>query len=53
MLCVCARSQAFDQEGRNALIPPGVYSLDDLRELGLKSGWCPYFVARHAVRTLT
>lgn len=27
----------------------GVYSLDDLKALGRKEGYCPYFLARHAV----
>ena len=28
-------------------IPQGVYSLDDLKELGTAKGWCPYFLTRH------
>ena len=27
----------------------GIYSLDDLKDAGRESGWCPYFMARHAV----
>jgi hypothetical protein len=28
-------------------LPPGVYTLHDLRVFGRKQGWCPYFLARH------
>lgn len=28
---------------------PGVYTLHDLRSLGRKKGWCPYFLARHMI----
>nr|CCA21515.1 predicted protein putative [Albugo laibachii Nc14] len=31
------------------LLPPGVYSLDDLKRLGKEKGWCPYFLTRHVV----
>jgi hypothetical protein len=27
----------------------GIYNLDDLKALGTKNGWCPYFAARHAI----
>jgi DNA excision repair protein ERCC-2 len=30
-------------------IPQGVYSLDDLKELGTAKGWCPYFLTRHLI----
>jgi hypothetical protein len=26
-----------------------VYTLHDMREFSQKQGWCPYFVARHAI----
>jgi DNA excision repair protein ERCC-2 len=28
-------------------VPQGVYSLDDLKELGQQKEWCPYFMTRH------
>jgi len=31
------------------LLPPGVYSLEDMKAYGETNGWCPYFLARHAV----
>jgi hypothetical protein len=27
----------------------GIYNLDDLKALGAKNGWCPYFAARHVI----
>ena len=30
-------------------IPRGIYSLDDLKDLGKKSTFCPYFMARHLI----
>lgn len=33
--------------GSDALLEPGVYTLEDLRIFGRKQGWCPYFLARH------
>ena len=27
-------------------IPTGIYSLDNLKELGEEKGWCPYFMTR-------
>ena len=30
-------------------MPPGVYTLEDLRQYGRKKGWCPYFLARHMI----
>jgi DNA excision repair protein ERCC-2 len=28
-------------------VPNGIYSLDDMKELGNQRGWCPYFMTRH------
>ena len=33
----------------SSLLPPGVYTLEDLREYGKKKGLCPYFLARRAM----
>ncbi len=30
-------------------MPPGIYSLDDLKGFGTEKGWCPYFLARHVI----
>ncbi|KAG7252696.1 hypothetical protein CRUP_033654 [Coryphaenoides rupestris] len=45
----CRFYEEFDAVGREALLPPGVYNLEDLREYGRKKGWCPYYMARNAI----
>lgn len=42
----CSYYETYERLGTDA-IPCGIYSLDDLKELGRKRGWCPYFAARH------
>ena len=34
-------------------IPQGVYTLEDLKELGEDKGWCPYFMTRHLLNHAT
>ena len=46
---LCSFFEMFDAVGRDVQLPPGVYSIDDLKDYGRKSGFCPYFVARHAI----
>lgn len=31
-------------------LPAGIYNLDDLKAMGQRQGWCPYFLARYSVR---
>ncbi|GMH35311.1 hypothetical protein BSKO_03179 [Bryopsis sp. KO-2023] len=44
---VCSFFEEHDKAGAEALMPPGAYTLHDLRMFGRKKGWCPYFLARH------
>lgn len=46
----CEFFEKYDRAGSNALLPPGVYTLQDLRAFGKEKGWCPYFLARHMVQ---
>lgn len=46
---LCDFFEKFSQEGSDT-VPAGVYSLDDLRALGEQRGWCPYFLARRAIK---
>lgn len=50
----CPFFEAFDQAAsagpEAVLLPPGVYTLADLRSFGRAKGWCPYFLARQMVR---
>lgn len=50
---ICAFFEAFERNGREFPLPAGVYNLDDLKEYGRKNGWCPYFLARHAITHAT
>ncbi|GAU96467.1 hypothetical protein RvY_07906 [Ramazzottius varieornatus] len=45
----CVYYDGFDQHGREIPLAAGVYTLDDLKEMGQKKKWCPYFLARHAI----
>lgn len=50
---LCNFYEDFNIDGSNAEIPQGVYSLDDLRELGSEKGWCPYFMTRQLINHAT
>ncbi|UYV82846.1 ERCC2 [Cordylochernes scorpioides] len=42
-------SFGYDKQGRETILPSGVYTIDDLRRIGRKRGWCPYFLARYSI----
>lgn len=46
---VCDFYEAYDTFGREEPIPPGAYSIDDLKEYSRSKGYCPYFLARYTV----
>lgn len=47
---LCSFYEDFMENPSSAsFVPAGVYTLDDMRELGEKKGWCPYFMARHCI----
>mmetsp|Transcript_1344 Transcript_1344/g.4008 ORF Transcript_1344/g.4008 Transcript_1344/m.4008 type:complete len:762 (-) Transcript_1344:362-2647(-) len=46
---LCDFYEAYDRAGTDAAVPDGIYDVEDLKRLGRKAGWCPYFVARHAI----
>ncbi|KAJ1406448.1 helicase C-terminal domain-containing protein, partial [Ochromonadaceae sp. CCMP2298] len=50
---LCNFYEAYSRDGSNAEIPQGVYSLNDLKELGQEKGWCPYFLTRHLIHHAT
>ncbi|ESQ36609.1 hypothetical protein EUTSA_v10006888mg [Eutrema salsugineum] len=47
---LCDYFENYEKAAENALLPPGVYTLEDLRTFGKNRGWCPYFLARHMVQ---
>eukprot|EP01038_Epipyxis_sp_PR26KG_P006525 gene6525-8966_t len=50
---LCSFYENYAKDGSNAEIPHGVYSLDDLKDLGTQKGWCPYFMTRHLINHST
>ncbi|KAI3423222.1 General transcription and DNA repair factor IIH helicase subunit XPD [Psidium guajava] len=46
----CEFFEEYERAGSGAVLPPGVYTLQDLRAFGKEKGWCPYFLARHMVQ---
>lgn len=47
---LCSFYETFDLEGRDQMLPSGIYNLEDLKEIGQKKNWCPYFLARYAIQ---
>jgi len=47
---ICSFYEQFDRGGREMAVPPGVYSLDDIKAYGTSKGWCPYYFARWAIQ---
>ncbi|XP_031835500.1 general transcription and DNA repair factor IIH helicase subunit XPD isoform X2 [Nomia melanderi] len=46
---ICNFYEGFDMEGKEQIVPPGIYSIDDLKEYGRDRNWCPYFLARFTI----
>jgi len=45
----CEYFEDFERAGEGAVLPPGVYTLHDLRAFGRAKKWCPYFLARNMI----
>uniref|UniRef100_A0A1Y1MAL3 DNA 5'-3' helicase n=1 Tax=Photinus pyralis TaxID=7054 RepID=A0A1Y1MAL3_PHOPY len=46
---ICQYYEGFAMDGKESVLPYGVYSLDDLKQYGRDRNWCPYFLARFAI----
>ncbi|XP_043605071.1 general transcription and DNA repair factor IIH helicase subunit XPD isoform X1 [Bombus pyrosoma] len=46
---ICNFYEGFDMEGKEQFMPPGIYSIDDLKEYGRDRNWCPYFLTRFTI----
>ncbi|GMJ01133.1 ULTRAVIOLET HYPERSENSITIVE 6, ARABIDOPSIS THALIANA XERODERMA PIGMENTOSUM GROUP D [Hibiscus trionum] len=46
----CEFFENYEKAASSAVLPPGVYTLQELRAFGKEKGWCPYFLARHMVQ---
>ena len=47
---LCEFYENYLEYGSDADIPDGIYTLDNMRELGHMKTWCPYFAARHMIK---
>lgn len=45
----CQYYEGFDMEGNTAMLPPGIYNLDDMKQYGEERNWCPYFLSRFTI----
>lgn len=45
---LCEFYEGYSTSGSDAALS-GVYSLGDMKDLGKRKGWCPYFMARHLI----
>jgi len=46
---LCDFFEDLESAGTGAVLPPGVYTLQDLRAFGRRKRWCPYFLARRMI----
>ena len=46
---LCDYYERLESQGTDALLAPGVYTLEELKHKGQAKGWCPYFLARHVI----
>ncbi|KAI4301268.1 hypothetical protein L6164_034562 [Bauhinia variegata] len=46
----CKFFEQLERVDSAAMLPPGVYTLQELRAFGKEKGWCPYFLARRMVQ---
>ena len=45
----CSFYETLQEKGTDLSIAPGVYSIDDMKTLGGKKNYCPYFLTRHVL----
>ena len=45
----CSFFEEYDRLGTEYVLDEGIYTLDDLKDLEKKNGWCPYFMTRQAI----
>lgn len=46
---ICSYYEKYEAVGKEALLSPGVYNIEDLKELGKDLNICPYFLARYTI----
>lgn len=48
-ISLCDYYEGLDAAGHAGRLDAGVYTLEELRDVGKDKGWCPYFLARHMI----
>lgn len=46
---VCTYYEGWSAEGKEMMMPTGIYNIDELKKIGHTRNWCPYFMTRHAI----
>ncbi|KAJ3176597.1 DNA-dependent ATPase of the nucleotide excision repair factor 4 complex [Geranomyces variabilis] len=46
---LCNFFEALENAEEEASMPPGVYTLEDIKEWGRENGYCPYFLSRRMI----
>jgi DNA excision repair protein ERCC-2 len=49
----CQFFQKFDDptQDRDSFVPKGIYSIEEMKQMGQDNGWCPYFTSRYLLRS--
>jgi DNA excision repair protein ERCC-2 len=49
----CHFFQKFDdpEQDRDSFVPKGIYSIQEIKQMGEANGWCPYFTSRYLLRS--
>ena len=47
---LCSFYETLESQGTDASLPRGVFTLEELKEHAAGKGFCPYFLARHAIQ---
>jgi len=46
---LCSFYETYVEKGSNVPLSNGIYTIDEMQEIGRKNRWCPYFVTRHVL----
>jgi DNA excision repair protein ERCC-2 len=46
---LCRFYEGYRREGNDAILPPGIYTLEKMLQLGRERCWCPYYTVRHTM----
>ncbi|GBG25571.1 DNA repair helicase XPD [Hondaea fermentalgiana] len=46
---LCSYYERYVAQGSDVPLSNGIYTIEEMQELGKKNNWCPYFVTRHVL----